>query len=111
MQKFRFKTAPDRTFLGLAPQALSDGKHSLLVNGFWGGSRHINYLGEILQALAIAAAPGYFGIWMVWLYPAYYIALFVTRERDDEKICAAKYGPLWGKYTAKVKYRIIPGIY
>ena len=87
------------------------GKHSLLVNGFWGGSRHINYLGEILQAVAIAAASGYFGIWMVWLYPAYYIALFVTRERDDEKICAAKYGPLWGEYTAKVKYRIIPGIY
>jgi protein-S-isoprenylcysteine O-methyltransferase Ste14 len=35
----------------------------------------------------------------------------VTRERDDEKICEAKYGALWGKYTAKVKYRIIPGIY
>lgn len=111
MQKFRFKTAPEQKFLGIVPQALSDGKHSLLVNGFWGGSRHVNYLGEIIQAVAIAAAPGYFGIWMVWLYPLYYITLFISRERDDEKICAAKYGPLWGKYTAKVKYRIIPGIY
>jgi len=111
MQKFRFKTAPDRTFLGLAPHALHDGKHSLLVNGFWGASRHINYLGEILQAVAIAAATGYFGIWMIWLYPLYYVALFVTRERDDEKICQAKYGALWSQYTAKVKYRIIPGIY
>ncbi len=111
MQKFRFKTAPHRTFLGLAPQSISDGKHALLVNGFWGVSRHVNYLGEILQAVAIAAVPGYFGIWMVWLYPLYYVVLFVTRERDDEKICAAKYGALWGEYTAKVKFRIIPGIY
>ncbi len=111
MQKFRFRTAPKRTFLGIAPQAISDGKNSLLVNGFWGGSRHINYLGEITQAVAIALASGYFGIWMVWLYPFYYVALFVTRERDDEKVCEAKYGALWGQYTAKVKYRIIPGIY
>jgi len=111
MQKFRFKTAPERTFFGIVPESLSNGKHALLVNGFWGGSRHINYLGEILQAVAIAAAPGYFGIWMVWLYPLYYVALFVSRERDDEKICEAKYGSLWAKYTAKVKYRIIPGIY
>jgi protein-S-isoprenylcysteine O-methyltransferase Ste14 len=111
MQKFRFKTAPERTFLGLAPQAISDGKYTLLVNGFWGGSRHINYLGEIIQAVAIALATGYFGIWMVWLYPLYYVALFVTRERDDEKICEEKYGPLWDEYTEKVKYRIIPRIY
>ena len=111
MQKFRFKTAPDRTFLGLTPVALSDDKHALLVNGFWGVSRHVNYLGEILQAVAIAAAPGYFGLWMVWLYPLYYVALFVSRERDDAKICEAKYGALWAKYTVKVKYRIIPGIY
>jgi hypothetical protein len=61
--------------------------------------------------VAIAAAPGYFGIWMVWLYPLYYVALFITRERDDAKICEAKYGALWSVYTAKVKYRIIPGIY
>lgn len=111
MQKFRFKTAPERAFFGIVPESLSNGKHTLLVNGFWGGSRHINYLGEILQAVAIAAATGYYGIWMIWLYPLYYVALFVTRERDDEKICEAKYGALWGKYTAKVKYRIIPGIY
>ncbi len=111
MQKYRFKTAPDRKFLWIEPRVLSDGEHSLLVNGFWGASRHINYLGEIIQAVAIALAVGYFGVWMVWLYPAYYVALLFTRQADDDKVCRAKYGELWDQYTAKVKYKIIPHVY
>ncbi len=111
MQKFFFKTAPERRFLWLAPRAISDGEHRLLVNGFWGVSRHINYLGEIIQAVAIALAPGYFGVWMVWLYPLYYIALFLSRQADDDKVCRAKYGALWDEYTAKVPSKIIPHLY
>ncbi len=111
MQKFFFKTRPDRRFLRIAPQSISDGTHSLLVNGFWGGSRHINYLGEIIQAVAIALATGYFGVWEIWLYPLYYVALFLGRQADDDKVCRAKYGALWDEYTAKVKYKIVPGVY
>jgi protein-S-isoprenylcysteine O-methyltransferase Ste14 len=111
MQKYVFKTAPGRKFLWITPEVLSDGEHSLLVNGFWGASRHINYLGETIQAVAIALAAGYFGIWMVWLYPIYYVALFVSRQADDDKVCRAKYGELWDDYTAKVKYKIIPRLY
>ncbi len=111
MQKYRFKTAPDKKFLWIEPEVLSDGEHSLLVNGFWGASRHINYLGEIIQGVAIALAVGYFGVWMVWLYPAYYVALLFTRQADDDKVCRAKYGELWDQYTAKVKYKIIPYVY
>ncbi|MDX1358903.1 MAG: DUF1295 domain-containing protein [Clostridia bacterium] len=111
MQKYIFKIAPERNFLWIKPEVISDGRYSLLVNGFWGASRHINYLGEIIQAIAIALAAGYPGIWMVWLYPAYYIALMATRQLDDNKVCKAKYGELWEQYTKKVKYRIIPFIY
>ncbi len=111
MQKYFFKTAPDRQFLWIKPEVISDGKRSLLANGFWGASRHINYLGEIIQAVAVALAPGYFGIWMVWLYPAYYIGLMLSRQADDDKVCKAKYGKLWDQYTKKVKYKIIPFIY
>ena len=111
MQKYFFKTAPERQFLWITPEALSDGTHSLVVNGFWGASRHINYLGEVIQAVAIALAAGYFGVWMVWLYPIYYIALFLSRQADDDKVCRAKYGELWDAYTAKVKYKIVPGLY
>ncbi|GHU99845.1 hypothetical protein FACS1894211_05980 [Clostridia bacterium] len=111
MQKYFFKTAPDKKFLWIKPEVIGDGTHSLLVNGYWGASRHINYLGEIIQALAIALAVGFPGVWPVWLYPAYYIALLFTRQADDDKICKAKYGELWDQYTQKVKYRIIPFIY
>lgn len=111
MQKYIFKTSPDKKFLWIEPEVLSDGKLHLLANGYWGVSRHINYLGEIIQAIAVALASGYFGIWMVWLYPVYYIGLMLTRQADDDRICRAKYGELWDRYTRKVKYKIIPYIY
>ena len=111
MQKYFFKTAPTKKFLWIKPEVLSNGSQSLLVNGYWGLSRHINYLGEIVQALAIAIAVGYPETWMVWLYPAYYIALMITRQADDDKICKEKYGELWNQYTEKAKYKIIPFIY
>ena len=111
MQKYFFKTEPGRKFLWIQPEVVSDGRLSLLANGFWGVSRHVNYLGEIIQAIAVALVSGYFGVWMVWLYPAYYIALMLSRQADDDKVCKAKYGELWDEYTSKVKYKIIPFIY
>ena len=111
MQKYFFKTAPDKKFLWIKPEVISDGKHSLLVNGYWGASRHINYLGEIIQAVAITLAVGYPGILVVWLYPAYYVGLLFSRQADDNKICKKKYGDLWDQYASKVKYKIIPFVY
>ena len=108
MQKYYFKISPEKKFICIKPEAISDGNHSLLVNGYWGASRHINYLGEIVMASAIALSAGYPAVIGVWLYPLYYVALLFTRQADDDKICRAKYGELWDKYTAKVKYRIIP---
>jgi delta14-sterol reductase len=111
LQKFFFKIAPDKKFICIKPEAISDGNRSLLVSGFWGASRHINYLGEIVQACGIALAAGYPAVLGVWLYPLYYVGLLFTRQVDDDKICKAKYGELWDTYTKKVKYRIIPFIY
>ena len=111
LQKYYFKISPAKKFLGIKPKVLTDEKYSLLVNGWWGKSRHINYLGEILMACGIALAAGYPGVLWVWLYPLYYVCLLFTRQVDDDKICGAKYGELWEKYKKKVKYRIIPYIY
>jgi delta14-sterol reductase len=111
MQKFLFKIHPEKKFLGMKPKTISDGKMTLLTNGFWGLSRHINYLGEILMSLAIALSVGYPGIIWVWLYPLYYIVLLSLRQIDDDKRCSSKYGNLWKDYTKKVKYRIIPYLY
>lgn len=111
MQKYFFKTKPEKSFLGIKPETISDGNKTLLVNGFWGLSRHINYLGEILMATGIALSVGYPDLFWVWLYPFYYIALLFPRQIDDDKRCASKYGDLWKKYKQKVKYKIIPNIY
>ncbi|MDR1617711.1 MAG: DUF1295 domain-containing protein [Treponema sp.] len=111
MQKYYFKTRGEKSFLGIRPAVITDGTRALLVNGFWGASRHINYLGEIVMGCAIALSAGYPAVWQVWLYPLYYVALLFPRQIDDARICKAKYGELWDAYTKKVKYRIIPGIY
>jgi len=111
MQKYFFKRDAARVFLGIVPETITDGKKTLLVNGFWGISRHINYSGEILMATGIILCTGYPGLIWPWLYPLYYVILLSLRQRDDDKRCSLKYGELWKTYIKKVPYRIIPYIY
>jgi delta14-sterol reductase len=112
LQKFLFKTRPGARLFGvLAPETVeADGKR-LLVSGFWGLSRHINYLGEILMAVGLTLALGYPGDVVAWLYPVYYVALLLPRQHADDKRCAEKYGALWEAYCRRVPYRIIPWVY
>lgn len=111
MQKFTFKRDPTRPFLGIRPETVSDENHALLANGFWGVSRHVNYLGELLMALGLTLSLGQPASPWPWLYPLYYVLLLVPRERDDHRRCAAKYGALWERYCERVPSRIVPGIY
>jgi protein-S-isoprenylcysteine O-methyltransferase Ste14 len=112
MQKYYFKTRPGHAFFGfMKPRALTNGTNSLLVSGFWGVSRHVNYVGEILEAVGLTLLLGYPGRWVAWLYPLYYAVLFFARDRADERRCAEKYGPLWTEYTRRVPKRIIPWVY
>ena len=111
LQKYYFKTHPERSFLGIKPEIIADGNMKLLVNGFWGFSRHINYLGEILMGLAVALSIGYPGRIWSWFFPLYYILLLIPRQMDDDRRCSSRYGNLWKIYTKKVNYRIIPYLY
>jgi delta14-sterol reductase len=112
LQKWKFKIDPSARLFGLiAPEAVEGGGKRLLCSGFWRLSRHINYLGEILMAAALAIVLGYPGAIGPWLYPLYYVALLVPRQLDDDRRCAAKYGALWDEYCRRVRYRIVPGVY
>jgi delta14-sterol reductase len=111
LQKFYFKKYPWKKFFWIKPEIITDGSRSLLINGFWGFSRHINYLGEILMATGIVLCTGYPMLIWPWLYPLYYVILLFSRQYDDDRRCALKYGNLWKTYVKRVPYRIIPFIY
>ncbi len=112
LQKFYFKTEPNRARFGPIPQrALVLGDKRVLISGFWGLSRHVNYLGELLMATALALCLGYPAALLPWLYPLYYVLMLVPRQRDDDRRCAEQYGPLWDEYRRAVPRRIIPFLY
>jgi delta14-sterol reductase len=112
LQKYYFKAHPERTSFGpFAQRALESGQRRVLVGGFWGLSRHVNYLGELLMATALALCLGYPSAIAPWLYPLYYVALLVPRQLDDDRRCAQKYGALWDEYRRVVPHRIVPFIY
>ena len=111
LQKYVFKRSPERAFLGKMPGTVTDGQRALLSSGFWGAARHINYFGEILEALGMALALGHFTNVWCWIYFVYLTLFFVVRERIDERRCAAKYGKLWSEYRDRVRHRLVPGIY
>ena len=81
-------------------------------SGLWGVSRHINYVGEVVQAVAVALPSVLLtGRWGSFAYPLYYVALFLGRQADDDAIGLAKYGAAWVAYEAAVPWRFIPGVW
>jgi delta14-sterol reductase len=72
LQKYWFKRDPSRKAFGVIAQEALEGR--VLVNGFWGLSRHINYLGELLMATALTLSLGHPEVLGPWLYPLYYVA-------------------------------------
>ena len=113
MQKYTFKRWPERKFLGLIePEYIEAGDRKILCSGLWGVARHFNYLGEGFFSLSIALVFGHFAVPWAWTYFVFIVGLFIARQRDDDRLCAEKYGAeKWAEYQARVKWRIIPGVY
>jgi len=107
-QKHLFKTSPKSKFLGLIEPKVIGG--SILYSGWWGVSRHVNYLGEILISVGLALSADYTN-YIAWLYTFYYFVLLIPRELADDKRCHAKYGKNWEEYRKRVPYRIVPYLY
>ena len=113
LQKYTFKRWPERKFLGLIrPEYIQAGDRKILCSGFWGAARHFNYMGEGFLALSIALSFGHFGNPWAWTYFVFIVTFFTFRQFHDDEFCAEKYGPeKWAEYQARVKYRIMPGVW
>ncbi|KAJ1979388.1 hypothetical protein H4R34_002840 [Dimargaris verticillata] len=91
----------------------SDGKmHSslLLTSGFWGISRHFNYVGDLMMCFAYCALCS-FNHLLPHFYLVYMTILLVNRIDRDSERCSHKYGPYWDQYCQRVPYKLIPFIY
>ena len=106
-QKHRFKQNAEASIWGRPAESL-DGR--LLVSGFWGVGRHLNYTGEICVYFAFALTTG-FSSWIPYVLPVWLMALLWHRARRDDRRCRTKYGELWGRYTQRVPYALIPRVY
>ncbi|MGB0679732.1 MAG: DUF1295 domain-containing protein [Polyangiales bacterium] len=106
-QKNRFKRNPDAKIWGRKPETI-DGR--LLVSGFWGLGRKLNYSGEILMYLSFTALNGLHAFWP-YLLPLWLASLLVHRAHRDDKRCHSKYGALWERYCQRVRFRMLPFVY
>ncbi|MBW0517014.1 hypothetical protein O181_056729 [Austropuccinia psidii MF-1] len=83
----------------------------LLISGWWGMSRHPNYLGDWIMAWAWCLPTG-FSTPLTYFYVIYFAILLIHRQLRDEHACELKYGKAdWNKYKQLVPWKIIPHVY
>ncbi|CAF0998621.1 unnamed protein product [Adineta steineri] len=83
----------------------------LLLSGFWGIGRHLNYTGEILLYLSIALCSGTIS-YVPYILPFSLFILLSQRASRDDQRCRKKYGDkTWNRYCQHAKFRMIPFIY
>ena len=106
-QKHRFRQ--DRTVKIWGKRAETfDGR--LLVSGFWGIGRHLNYTGELCVYLAFLLTTA-FASWIPFLLLAWLGGLLVHRSWRDDQRCSAKYGELWERYRQRARFAMVPYVY
>eukprot|EP00053_Salpingoeca_punica_P006709 m.62944 g.62944 ORF g.62944 m.62944 type:complete len:418 (+) comp13819_c0_seq2:119-1372(+) len=82
----------------------------LLISGWWGMSRHMNYFGDLLMGLAWCLPCGFSHI-IPYFYFFYFAVLLIHRADRDDHACHIKYGKDWDEYKRIVKYRIVPYVF
>jgi delta14-sterol reductase len=106
-QKERFKRDSATAIWGRPAETVGG---RLLVSGWWGIARKVNYAGELGVYLAFAMTTGA-GSAYPYLLPLSLTVLLVQRAGRDDKKCRAKYGELWQRYCERVRFRIFPFVY
>lgn len=79
----------------------------LMISGWWGLARKINYTGDWLMSLSWCLTTGFVSP-IPYFYCAYFGVLLVHRATRDEHMCKAKYGDDWETFKKHVPYVFIP---
>ena len=106
-QKERFKRDPDAKIWGRKPETLGG---RILVSGFWGIGRKLNYTGEICIYFSWALLSG-FSSPIPYILPMWLFCLLTHRAWRDDKRCREKYGKLWEEYCKRARFRMLPFVY
>ena len=106
-QKDRFKRNPSAKIWGKPAETIGG---RLLISGWWGVGRKINYSGELGVYFSFALCSGFTSIFP-FLLPLSLMGLLVHRAGRDESRCRQKYGVLWEQYCKKARFRIFPLLY
>jgi len=80
------------------------------VSGWWGVSRHFNYVAELAAAL-LWTPPVQNTHFLPYWYFVYLSILLVHRAFRDEVRCTKKYGKDYALYKDKVPYLLVPGVF
>jgi delta14-sterol reductase len=106
-QKEHFKRDPNAPIWGKPAETVGG---RLLVSGWWGIGRKLNYTGEVGVYISFALCAGV-SHWQPFLLPLSLLLLLTQRAARDDKKCRAKYGPLWAEYCRRARFRMFPFIY
>ncbi|CAE8583093.1 unnamed protein product [Polarella glacialis] len=97
----------------LQVQNLQTGRASnLLVSGWWGLARKINYTGDWTMAFSWSMFCGCpflgDGSMITYFYPIYFAVLLIHRAGRDDHFCSQKYGDGWKEYKKRVPKVFFP---
>jgi delta14-sterol reductase len=106
-QKWRFEQDPEAVIWGEKAEAVGG---RLLISGWWGIGRHLNYTGEIGVYLALTLATG-FDSFVPYLLPLWMLVLLTHRAARVDRRCRKKYGTAWHAYCAHSRFRMFPFLY
>ena len=82
----------------------------LLCSGWWGVSRHFNYVGDLMGSLSYCLTCG-FSHFLPYFYIYFMAILLIHRTYRDDIRCRQKYGKYWEEYCRRVPYKILPYVF
>eukprot|EP00040_Diaphanoeca_grandis_P025504 m.141328 g.141328 ORF g.141328 m.141328 type:complete len:470 (-) comp30181_c0_seq1:33-1442(-) len=109
-EKDRFRRAPDSPECAHLESIQTKRGTRLLVSGWWGMARKVNYTGDWIMGLSWSLTTG-FNTLITYFYPIYFAILLVHRASRDDEMCQHKYGDDWITYKKRVPYVFLPGIF